>query len=231
MTAAVEMRGVHKWFGALHVLKGVDLAVAAGERIVICGPSGSGKSTLVRCINGLEPFQSGDVLVRGAPLTDDARSLQLVRRAVGMVFQQFNLFPHLTVLENLCLAPVWAADVPREDAEARAKALLERVHIPGQTHSTQLQPARAKISGILIAFSAPYRFSGSRSTWIALRSAPAASRRATVLACPFVDAQCKAVLPLLSLPFTSAPASSRTGTRSSFPFRAASPKSLLTSLP
>jgi len=132
VTAAVEMRGVHKWFGALHVLKGIDLAVAPGERIVICGPSGSGKSTLVRCINGLEPFQQGSVLVNGEALTDDARALQRVRRAVGMVFQQFNLFPHLTVLENLCLAPVWAAGVSRAEAEERARALLTRVQIPEQ---------------------------------------------------------------------------------------------------
>ncbi len=132
MSAAVELLGVHKWFGALHVLRGVDLTVAAGERIVICGPSGSGKSTLVRCINGLEPFQSGTVRVNGELIGEDARALQRVRRAVGMVFQQFNLFPHLTVLENLCLAPVWAAGVGRDEAEARARALLARVHIPEQ---------------------------------------------------------------------------------------------------
>ncbi|MEE8332581.1 MAG: amino acid ABC transporter ATP-binding protein [Alphaproteobacteria bacterium] len=132
MSAVVELQGVQKWFGALHVLRGVDLTVEAGERIVICGPSGSGKSTLVRCINGLEPFQSGTVRVNGDPVGGDARSLQKVRRAVGMVFQQFNLFPHLTVLENLCLAPVWAAAVERDAAEARARALLSRVHIPEQ---------------------------------------------------------------------------------------------------
>ena len=129
---AVEMRGVHKWFGAFHVLRNIDLDVARGERIVICGPSGSGKSTLIRCINRLEEHQRGTIRVDGVELTPDVRSIHEVRREVGMVFQNFNLFPHLTILENCTLAPIWARKTPRREAEALALRFLEKVKIPEQ---------------------------------------------------------------------------------------------------
>ena len=129
---AVEMRGVHKWFGAFHVLRDVDLEVARGERIVVCGPSGSGKSTLIRCVNGLEEHQRGLVRVDGVELTRDPKRVEAVRRDVGMVFQQFNLFPHLTVLENCTLAPIWVRKTPKKDAEALAMRLLAQVKIPEQ---------------------------------------------------------------------------------------------------
>ena len=130
--SAVEMRGVNKWFGAFHVLKDINLRVARGERIVICGPSGSGKSTLVRCLNRLEEHQEGDIVVNGVRLTNDLRNIDEVRSEVGMVFQSFNLFPHLTVLENCALAPVWVRKIPRKDAEETAMRYLERVKIPEQ---------------------------------------------------------------------------------------------------
>ncbi len=129
---AVEMRGVHKWFGAFHVLRNIDLDVARGERIVICGPSGSGKSTLIRCINRLEEHQRGTIRVDGVELTPDVRSIHEVRREVGMVFQNFNLFPHLTILENCTLAPIWVRKTPRREAEALALRFLEKVKIPEQ---------------------------------------------------------------------------------------------------
>ena len=129
---AIAMDGVHKWFGDYHALRGVDLTVGQGERIVVCGPSGSGKSTLVRCVNGLESHDRGRVVIDGTELGRDRRALQAVRREVGMVFQQFNLFPHLTVMENLCLAPIHAGGVTRDEAERRARRYLERVHIPEQ---------------------------------------------------------------------------------------------------
>ena len=129
---AIAIAGLHKWFGAHHALRGVDLGVAAGERVVVCGPSGSGKSTLVRCINGLETFDQGSLTVNGIALDGDPRTLRRVRRGVGMVFQQFNLFPHLTVLENLCLAPVRAAGATPAEAEMRARRYLARVRIPEQ---------------------------------------------------------------------------------------------------
>jgi len=128
----IELHGVHKWFGEFHVLKGIDLTVARGERIVICGPSGSGKSTLIRCINHLETHQRGRILVDGVELNDDIKHIEQVRSEVGMVFQQFNLFPHLTVLENCCLAPIWVRRLPRREAERTARELLERVRIPEQ---------------------------------------------------------------------------------------------------
>ncbi|HEU4383001.1 MAG TPA: amino acid ABC transporter ATP-binding protein [Anaeromyxobacteraceae bacterium] len=128
----IRFQGVNKWFGRFHVLKDVDLEVAAGERIVVCGPSGSGKSTLIRCINGLEGHQRGRIVVEGVELTEDLRSIGHVRREVGMVFQQFNLFPHLTVLENVALAPAWVLRLPREEAEARAMQQLSRVRIADQ---------------------------------------------------------------------------------------------------
>jgi general L-amino acid transport system ATP-binding protein len=131
-TAAVELIGVNKWYGAFHVLKNIDLTVAQREKIVICGPSGSGKSTLIRCINRLEEHQSGRIVVDGIELTRDLRQTDKVRAEVGMVFQSFNLFPHLTVLDNLCLAPVWVKRMPRAEAEKIALRYLERVRIPDQ---------------------------------------------------------------------------------------------------
>jgi general L-amino acid transport system ATP-binding protein len=131
-TPMVEMAGVHKWFDQFHVLKDINLRVDRGERIVICGPSGSGKSTLIRCINRLETHQQGRIVVDGIELTDDLRHIVQIRREVGMVFQQFNLFPHLTVLENCVLAPVWVRKMPRAEAEAVAMRYLERVRIPEQ---------------------------------------------------------------------------------------------------
>ena len=126
------MVGVHKWFGQFHVLKGIDLSVAKGERIVVCGPSGSGKSTMIRCINRLEEHQRGQVVVDGTELTSDLRRIEEVRREVGMVFQHFNLFPHLTVLENLALAPIWVRKIPKAAAHEAAMSYLERVKIPEQ---------------------------------------------------------------------------------------------------
>jgi general L-amino acid transport system ATP-binding protein len=128
----IEIEGLHKWFDDFHVLKGIDLTVARGERIVICGPSGSGKSTLIRCINHLETHQRGRILVDGIELSEDLEHIEAVRSEVGMVFQQFNLFPHLTVLENCCLAPIWVRRMPRQDAEKMAREYLERVRIPEQ---------------------------------------------------------------------------------------------------
>src|SRR5436309_9560677 len=118
---AVEMIGMHKWYGDFHVLRDVSLKVMRGERIVICGPSGSGKSTLLRCVNRIEDWQQGRVIVDGVELTEDLKTIDEVRREVGMVFQQFNLFPHLTVLENCTLAPVWVPRLPTRDAEAIAR--------------------------------------------------------------------------------------------------------------
>ena len=130
--AAVEMIGVHKWYGEFHVLKDTNLKVMRGERIVVCGPSGSGKSTMIRCINRLESHQQGRILVDGIELTDDLKKIDEIRREVGMVFQHFNLFPHLTVLENLTLAPIWVRKMPKHEAEAIAMKYLNRVKIPEQ---------------------------------------------------------------------------------------------------
>ncbi len=129
---AVEIIGLHKWYGDFHVLRDINLTVTRGERIVICGPSGGGKSTLLRCINRLEDWQRGRVVVDGIELTDDPRQIVAVRRDVGMVFQHFNLFPHLTVLENCTLAPVWVRHMPRKAAEELAMRYLARVKIPEQ---------------------------------------------------------------------------------------------------
>ena len=129
---AVEMRGVHKWFGAFHVLRNIDLEVARGERIVVCGPSGSGKSTLIRCINALEEHQRGTIRVDGIELSADLRRVHEVRSEVGMVFQNFNLFPHLTILENCALAPIWVRKQPKREAEQLAMRFLEKVKIPEQ---------------------------------------------------------------------------------------------------
>jgi general L-amino acid transport system ATP-binding protein len=128
----IELRHVHKWFGAHHVLRDVSCTVGRGERVVVCGPSGSGKSTMIRCINRLEEHDEGQILVDGIELTADIRQIEAIRREVGMVFQQFNLFPHLTVLENLTLAPIWVRRMPRREAEDLAMLYLERVRIPEQ---------------------------------------------------------------------------------------------------
>ncbi|MFQ6022488.1 MAG: amino acid ABC transporter ATP-binding protein [Acidiferrobacterales bacterium] len=128
----IQMVDMHKWYGSFHVLKDINLTVNKGERIVICGPSGSGKSTLIRCINRLEEHQRGQLIVEGTELTGDLKHVEQIRREVGMVFQQFNLFPHLSVLENVCLAPIWVRKMPRREAEETAMKLLERVKIPEQ---------------------------------------------------------------------------------------------------
>ncbi|MBR0661018.1 amino acid ABC transporter ATP-binding protein [Neoroseomonas oryzicola] len=129
---AIVLDKVNKWFGALHVLRDVDLQVATGERVVVCGPSGSGKSTMIRCINRLETHQEGRILVDGIELSDDVRALDAIRRDVGMVFQSFNLFPHLTILENCTLAPIWVRKMPKKQAEELAMEYLTRVRIPEQ---------------------------------------------------------------------------------------------------
>jgi len=146
MKNMIEMKGVNKWYGDFHVLKDINLTVSKGERIVICGPSGSGKSTLIRCINRLEEHQQGSIIVDGIELTDDLKGIEEVRRDVGMIFQHFNLFPHLTVLENLMLAPTWVRKVPRNEAKHKAIHYLERVKIadqalkfPGQLSGGQQQ--------------------------------------------------------------------------------------------
>jgi general L-amino acid transport system ATP-binding protein len=128
----VELKGVHKWYGEFHVLKDVNLSVAKGERLVICGPSGSGKSTMIRCINRLEEHQKGQIIVDGTELTNDLKKIDEIRRDVGMVFQHFNLFPHLTILENLTLAPIWVKKMPKKDAEEVAMHFLKKVKIPEQ---------------------------------------------------------------------------------------------------
>jgi general L-amino acid transport system ATP-binding protein len=142
----ITFERVNKWFGRFHVLRDVDLTVGRGERIVVCGPSGSGKSTLIRCINRLEEHQEGRIVVDGTELTDDVKAIERIRREVGMVFQQFNLFPHLTVLENVTLAPVQVLQLPLAAAQARAREQLARVHIadqagkyPGQLSGGQQQ--------------------------------------------------------------------------------------------
>jgi general L-amino acid transport system ATP-binding protein len=128
----VELIDVQKWYGAFHVLKDVSLTVRKGEKVVVCGPSGSGKSTMIRCINRLEEHQGGRILVNGIELADDLKAIEAIRKDVGMVFQSFNLFPHLTVLENLTLAPLWVKRVPKREAEDIAMQYLERVRIPEQ---------------------------------------------------------------------------------------------------
>jgi general L-amino acid transport system ATP-binding protein len=129
---AIQISGMNKWYGEFHVLRDVNLTVYKGERIVICGPSGSGKSTLIRCVNRLEEHQKGDIVVDGIPLTNDLKKIDEIRREVGMVFQHFNLFPHLTVLENCTLAPIWVRKMPKKEAEEVAMKFLERVKIPEQ---------------------------------------------------------------------------------------------------
>jgi general L-amino acid transport system ATP-binding protein len=147
----VRFAGVNKWYGHFHVLRDIDLEVAKGERIVICGPSGSGKSTLIRCINRLEEHQAGTLTVDGIELSDDVKAIEQVRRNVGMVFQQFNLFPHLTVLENLTLAPMWVGKVPKAEAEERAMAQLKRVRIAEQAGKYPLQLSGGQQQRVAIA--------------------------------------------------------------------------------
>jgi general L-amino acid transport system ATP-binding protein len=142
----IEIVDMHKWYGEFHVLKNINLQVGRQERIVICGPSGSGKSTLIRCINRLEEHQKGSIVVDGTELTNNIKNIEKIRAEVGMVFQHFNLFPHLTILENLTLGPIWVRKVPRKEAEEAAMAYLEKVHIaeqaqkyPGQLSGGQQQ--------------------------------------------------------------------------------------------
>ncbi|MBT4941232.1 MAG: amino acid ABC transporter ATP-binding protein [Rhodospirillaceae bacterium] len=130
--SVIQLNNVHKWYGEFHVLKDINLNVDQGERIVICGPSGSGKSTMIRCINRLEEHQQGQIIVDGVELTNDLKHIEQIRREVGMCFQHFNLFPHLTVLENLTLAPIWVRKVPKAEAEEIGMKYLERVKIPEQ---------------------------------------------------------------------------------------------------
>lgn len=134
MDIAVELSGVDKWFSIVQVLHGIDLTVRRGEKVVVCGPSGSGKSTMIRCINHLEKHQKGRIIVNGIELTENKKNIDRVRQNVGMVFQNFNLYPHLTVLENCTLAPRWVKGVSREDAEAIAHSYLERVRIPDKAN-------------------------------------------------------------------------------------------------
>ena len=147
----INFARVNKWYGEFHVLRDIDLAVAKGERIVICGPSGSGKSTLIRCINRLEEHQEGRLTVDGVELTDDLKAIEATRRIVGMVFQQFNLFPHLTVLENLTLAPIWVNRMPKKDAEERAMQQLTRVRIAEQAGKYPLQLSGGQQQRVAIA--------------------------------------------------------------------------------
>jgi len=132
--STIKISAMHKWYGDFHVLRDINLEVKSGERIVVCGPSGSGKSTMIRCINRLEEHQKGDIIVNGVELTNDLKQIEAVRREVGMVFQHFNLFPHLTVLENCTLAPIWVRKQPKAAAEEIAMQYLERVKIPEQAH-------------------------------------------------------------------------------------------------
>jgi general L-amino acid transport system ATP-binding protein len=144
--AMIEISGLHKWYGEFHVLQGIDLTIGKKERIVICGPSGSGKSTLIRCINRLEEHQRGQIIVDGIELTSNVKNIEKVRTEVGMVFQHFNLFPHLTIVDNLALGPIWVRKVPKKEAEETAMYFLEKVHIaeqarkyPGQLSGGQQQ--------------------------------------------------------------------------------------------
>jgi ABC-type polar amino acid transport system ATPase subunit len=149
--SVVVMENVEKWYGRLHVLRGVSLTVRRGERIVICGPSGSGKSTLIRCINGLELHDRGRIVVEGHELVDDPRLLRTIRQDVGMVFQSFNLFPHLTVLENCTLAPMKVRGLAQEEAEARAMEFLARVHIADQARKYPAQLSGGQQQRVAIA--------------------------------------------------------------------------------
>jgi general L-amino acid transport system ATP-binding protein len=148
---AIQIRAMNKWYGFFHVLRDIDLTVMRGERIVICGPSGSGKSTLIRCINRLEEHQAGQIIVDGTELTSDLKNIEKVRSEVGMVFQQFNLFPHLTILENCTLAPIWVRKVPKREAEETAMHFLEKVKIPEQAHKYPAQLSGGQQQRVAIA--------------------------------------------------------------------------------
>jgi general L-amino acid transport system ATP-binding protein len=150
-TPIITFDKVNKWYGDFHVLRDIDLSVAKGERIVICGPSGSGKSTLIRCVNRLEEHQQGRLVVDGVELSDDVKAIEAIRRSVGMVFQQFNLFPHLTVLENLTLSPMWVGKVPKKEAEERAMHQLQRVQIAEQARKYPLQLSGGQQQRVAIA--------------------------------------------------------------------------------
>ncbi len=147
----IEFKGVNKWFGKFHVLRDIQLRVARGERIVICGPSGSGKSTLIRCINRLEEHQEGQLFVDGIELIDEVKAIEEVRKKVGMVFQQFNLFPHLTVLDNLTLAPMWVHKISKAEAQERAMQQLKRVRIAEQARKYPLQLSGGQQQRVAIA--------------------------------------------------------------------------------
>jgi len=149
--AIIRLEAVSKWFGNFQALKNVDLSVDLGEKVVVCGPSGSGKSTLIRCINRLEAHQKGRIVVDGIELTDNAKRIAAIRREVGMVFQQFNLFPHLTVLENLTLGPMRTRKMSKEDAEERAMRYLARVHIPEQASKYPSQLSGGQQQRVAIA--------------------------------------------------------------------------------
>ena len=148
---AIEIIDLNKWFGKFHVLRDIDLKVMRGERIVVCGPSGSGKSTLLRCINRIEDWQRGRVIVDGTELTEDLKTIDEVRGEVGMVFQQFNLFPHLTVLENCTLAPIWVRKMPKMEAEEIARHYLRRVRIPEQADKYPAQLSGGQQQRVAIA--------------------------------------------------------------------------------
>ncbi|MFM1940392.1 MAG: amino acid ABC transporter ATP-binding protein [Burkholderiaceae bacterium] len=148
----IRFAKVNKWYGnQFHVLRDINLDIVKGEKLVICGPSGSGKSTLIRCINRLEEHQEGDIVIDGITLGDDVKAIDAVRKQVGMVFQQFNLFPHLTVLENLTLSPMWVSKVPRKEAEDRAMQQLERVRIAEQANKYPLQLSGGQQQRVAIA--------------------------------------------------------------------------------
>ena len=148
---AITLRGVNKWYDTFHALKNIDLSVQVGEKVVICGPSGSGKSTVVRCINKLEPHDSGSIRVFDTEITNDPRSHQMLQGEVGMVFQQFNLFPHLSVLDNLTLGPIKARGLSKAEAETRALHYLERVRIPDQAHKRPAQLSGGQQQRVAIA--------------------------------------------------------------------------------
>ena len=150
-TVIVSMEHVNKWFGEFHVLRDINLRVVRGERIVVCGPSGSGKSTLIRCLNRLEKHQDGDINVHGIELNNDVKNIDEIRREVGMVFQQFNLFPHLSVLKNLTLGPIKVRGLSKSEAEERAMRILERVQIPEQAHKQPSELSGAQQQRVAIA--------------------------------------------------------------------------------
>nr|WP_216593433.1 amino acid ABC transporter ATP-binding protein [Sulfurospirillum barnesii] len=147
----IEIKNLNKWYGDFHVLKDVNLKINKGEIIVVCGPSGSGKSTLIRCINYLEQFQEGEIIVDGIELVNDVKKIKAIREEVAMVFQHFNLFPHLTILDNLTLAPIWVKKMPRKEAEAIAMKYLERVGIANQAHKYPNQLSGGQQQRVAIA--------------------------------------------------------------------------------